>query len=229
MDINVTIDTKTKTKTKTKIINKGTGAGGANTNVSGKPFEEKTSIIPELIKLNFQKKVFGKGKKDYYYIKEDGNKKIFFLEQNGFQKYISQTYNKNVRRKPDEAFIIEEKNKEQITVKILEKKNQNGEGSTFDKIFNGPTILDEYQSHLGDKFKVEYSYCLSEFFKKKLNEDYYNFYRNRCKKENINIFYADDVEYFKKISNWVLKDKSEICDLSKEFKNLKIQNKEIEI
>ena len=34
-----------------KIINKGTGAGGANTNVSGKSFEEKTSIIPELIKV----------------------------------------------------------------------------------------------------------------------------------------------------------------------------------
>jgi hypothetical protein len=45
-----------------KIINKGTGAGGANTNVNGKSFEEKTSIIPELIKLNFQKKIFETGK-----------------------------------------------------------------------------------------------------------------------------------------------------------------------
>ena len=46
-----------------KIINKRTGAGGANTNVNSKLFEEKTSIIPELIKLNFQKKIFETGKK----------------------------------------------------------------------------------------------------------------------------------------------------------------------
>ena len=123
-----------------KIINKGTGAGGANTNVSGKSFEEKTSIIPELIKLNFEKKIFETGKKNYYYIKEENNKKIIFLEQNGFKKYMLKVYNKVIRRSPDEAFLIEEKDKEYKIIKILEKKNQNYEGSVFDKIFNGIII-----------------------------------------------------------------------------------------
>jgi hypothetical protein len=123
-----------------KIINKGTGAGGANTNVSGKSFEEKTSIIPELIKLNFEKKIFETGKKNYYYIKEENNKKIIFLEQNGFKKYMLKVYNKVIRRAPDEAFLIEEKDKEYKIIKILEKKNQNCEGSVFDKIFRRISI-----------------------------------------------------------------------------------------
>lgn len=213
------------TKITSKIKNKGTGAGGANTNASGKPFEEKTSIIPELIKLNFQKKIFGKGKKDYYYLKDYENKKILFLEQGGFQKYIYETYNKNIRRKPDEAFIIEEKDKDYIIIKILEKKNQNGEGSVFDKIFNGPTIKEEYQAHLGNKFKIEYSYCLSEYFKNRLNDNYYEFYKNKCKKENINIFYADDDEYFKNINNWILSENTNICDISNQMQKLNINDK----
>ena len=213
------------TKITLKIKNKGTGAGGANTNASGKPFEEKTSIIPELIKLNFQKKIFGKGKKDYYYFKNYENKKILFLEQGGFQKYIYETYNKNIRRKPDEAFIIEEKDKDYIIIKILEKKNQNGEGSVFDKIFNGPTIKEEYQAHLGNKVKIEYSYCLSEYFKNRLNDNYYEFYKNKCKKENINIFYADDNEYFKNINNWILSENTNICDISNQMQKLNINDK----
>ena len=207
-----------------KIINKGTGAGGANTNVNGKLFEEKTSIIPELIKLNFQKKIFETGKKDYYYIKEENNKKIIFLEQNGFKKYMLKIYNKVIRRAPDEAFLIEEKDKEYKIIKILEKKNQNSEGSVFDKIFNGVIIKEEYQFHLGESFKIEYSYCLSEFFKKKLNDKYYDYYINICKKNNINIFYADDVEYFKKINNWILNDELNKCDLSEHLQNLILSN-----
>jgi hypothetical protein len=207
-----------------KIINKGTGAGGANTNVNGKSFEEKTSIIPELIKLNFQKKIFETGKKDYYYIKEENNKKIIFLEQNGFKKYMFKIYNKVIRRAPDEAFLIEEKDKEYKIIKILEKKNQNSEGSVFDKIFNGLIIKEEYQFHLGVSFKIEYSYCLSEFFKKKLNDKYYDYYTNICKKNNINIFYADDVEYFKKINNWILNDELNNYDLSKHLENLILSN-----
>ncbi len=215
-------------KTKHNIVNKGTGAGGASTNASGKPFEEKTSIIPELVRLDFKKKIFGNGKKDYYYIKEFNDKKVLFLEQNGFKKYIEQTFNKNIRRKPDEAFIIEQNNI--ITIKILEKKNQNGEGSVFDKIFNGPMIKEEYQYHLGDKFKVEYSYCLSDYFKNKLNDSYFDYYKKLCTKENINIFYADDQNYLTNISNWVLYDnKLNKCnkiieDITEDLKELKLSN-----
>lgn len=213
---------------KVMLKTKGDGAGGANTNASGKPFEEKTSIIPELIKLDFKKKIFGNGKKDYYYIKEFTNKKVLFLEQNGFKKYIEQNFNKNVRRKPDEAFIIQENNN--ITIKILEKKNQNGEGSVFDKIFNGPTIKEEYQYHLGNNFKVEYSYCLSDYFKNKLNDSYFDYYKKLCNKENIKIFYADDPEYFKNICKWVIPDNQEnndnkmLEDLSDDLQDLKISD-----
>ena len=77
---------------------------------------------------------------------------------------------------------------------------------------------------MGNKFKIEYSYCLSEFFKKKLNDKYYDYYTNIYKKNNINIFYADDVEYFKKINNWILNDELNNYDLSEHLENLILSN-----
>ena len=38
-----------------KVINKGTGAGGANTNKTGKPFEENTNNIKRMLDYGFEK------------------------------------------------------------------------------------------------------------------------------------------------------------------------------
>ena len=56
----------------TDIINRGTGAGGANTNVNGKSFEEKTSNEQRLLTNGFSKKLIPgyKGKNAYYLAKE---------------------------------------------------------------------------------------------------------------------------------------------------------------
>lgn len=194
----------------TTIKNKGTGAGGKGTNLSGLPFEKRTSILPELEKLKFEKTKFGKGKTHFYYSKEIGTKKIYFLQQDGFKKYVKDKYNKIIYRKPDEGFIIEDKDK--IIIKILEKKNQNGEGSVIDKIFNGPIIKMEYQEHLGKDFTIEYSYCLSDFIKCKLQNSYYDYYTKYCSKENINLFFADDPDYFNKVIKWILDDNNKKSD-----------------
>ena len=42
------------------VLSKGTGAGGANTNLYGKKFEEKTNNQNRLIRLGFVKNVFMK-------------------------------------------------------------------------------------------------------------------------------------------------------------------------
>ena len=64
-DSESTIETKSDTDAP-KIKNKGTGAGGANTNLYGKSFEEKTSNKTRLIKSGFEEfKIPGhKGKND---------------------------------------------------------------------------------------------------------------------------------------------------------------------
>lgn len=36
------------------IVNKGTGAGGANTNLNGKKFEDKTNNIPRLFENGYE-------------------------------------------------------------------------------------------------------------------------------------------------------------------------------
>ena len=59
------------------IMNRGTGAGGANTNVSGKTFEEKTSNEEKLlVELGFSK-VYLK-KNQYYLVKKINTKYIVY-------------------------------------------------------------------------------------------------------------------------------------------------------
>jgi hypothetical protein len=63
--------------------------------------------------------------------------------------------------------------------KILEKKNQNAEGSVDTKLWAGPSLKREYQicfdklnkSNKSDKmFKVEYAFTLNKFFKTKFTD-----------------------------------------------------------
>ena len=42
------------------IVNKGTGAGGANTNLNGKKFEDKTNNIPRLFENGYEKIILNK-------------------------------------------------------------------------------------------------------------------------------------------------------------------------
>jgi len=198
----------------TTIKNKGTGAGGKGTNLSGLPFETKTSIIPELEKLKFEKKIFGKGETHFYFSKEIGTKKIYFLHKNGFQKFVKDKYNKIINRQPDEAYIIEDKDK--ITIKILEKKNQNGSGTAWEKVLAGPMIKMGYQVNFGKDFTIDYSYCIATYIKNILDDSFYDYYKNYCSKENINIFLADEPDYFNKVLKWILdennKKSDEKCD-----------------
>jgi len=62
----------------TKIVNRGTGAGGRNTNINGKDFEKKISLIPYLMDNDFEKKSLTK--KNYYLELEVGNLKMRYFQ-----------------------------------------------------------------------------------------------------------------------------------------------------
>jgi hypothetical protein len=138
--------------------NKGIGAGGVNTNYYGKKFEEKTNNEIRLLDDGYIRNTITLKSKNiynyyYYLIKTFEDKKIIFLLQNGLKLYMKENYDINLFRCPDEAYIIHYNNGKKI-IKILEKKEQNVEGSVETKLWSGPALKREYELILGNLFEI---------------------------------------------------------------------------
>jgi len=190
-----------------KLLNKGTGAGGAKTNYHGKKFEEKTNNEMRLLENDYTKNNIThkiKNIYDYYLSKTYENKTIIFLLQNGLKTYMKNKYDIQLFRCPDEAYIIEYNDGKKI-IKILEKKEQNVEGSVETKLWSGPALKREYELMLEDLFEVHYCFCVNNFLKKKItstNQKY--ILLNIILKENeIPILYGEDDDYFDNLDNWI--------------------------
>jgi hypothetical protein len=170
--------------------NKGTGAGGSNTNLYGKKFEEKTNNKPRLLEDGY----IDKG---YYLIKKFEEKTIVFVLQHGLKKYMKQKYNIKLFRCPDEAYITQY-NTGQIVLQILEKKEQKCEGSVETKLWSSPSLKREYELTLGEKFKVYYILCVSNFLKTKMTSDNqkYIVLNQILRESQINVLFGDDENYF---------------------------------
>jgi hypothetical protein len=186
--------------------NKGTGAGGANTNYYGKKFEEKTNNQQRLLELGYTKNIFTKKSKksyDYYLSKTFEDKTIVFVLQNGLKMYMKNKYNIDLFRCPDEAYIIEYTSGRKV-IKILEKKEQNVEGSVETKLWSGPSLKREYELVLGAEFEVFYGFCVNEFLKKKLisNEKKYTILNTILNETNIAVLFGDDENYFETFETW---------------------------
>jgi hypothetical protein len=188
------------------IINKGTGAGGANTNLYGKKFEEKTNNEIRLLADGYTKFSFTKKPKkayDYYLSKNYHDKTVIFVLQNGLKKYMKTKYNIDLFRCPDEAYIIEYTNGRKV-IKILEKKEQNVEGSVETKLWAAPGLKREYELVLGEEFEVFYGFCLSKILKKKLisKEKKYTVLNKILKEQDITVLFGDDENYFETLDTW---------------------------
>lgn len=202
-------DNEKKQESEITIVNKGTGAGGANTNLYGKRFEEKTNNETRLLESGFIKHLFDDKKTkipkkfDYYLKKIYEDKTIIFVLQNGLKKYMKLIYNIDLFRCPDEAYIIENNYGTKI-IKILEKKEQNVDGSVETKLWSGPSLKREYELVLGNEFKVVYGYCVSDFLKRKFKSDDKKFIiLNKILFENrIDILFGDDENYFETFDAW---------------------------
>jgi len=192
--------------TQIPITNKGTGAGGANTNYYGKKFEEKTNNQQRLLEIGYIKYSFTQKPKkayDYYLSKTFETKTIVFVLQNGLKMYMKNKYNIDMFRCPDEAYIIEYATGRKV-IKILEKKEQNVEGSVETKLWSGPSLKREYELILGPEFEVFYGFCVSEFLKQKLisNEKKYTTLNSIFNENNIAVLFGDDENYFETFDRW---------------------------
>jgi len=188
------------------LKNKGTGAGGANTNYYGKKFEEKTNNESRLLNDGFIKNSFTtKTKKtyDYYLSKTFEDKTIIFVLQNGLKMYMKNKYNIDLFRCPDEAYIIEYKTGKKV-IKILEKKEQNVNGSVETKLWASPSLKREYELVLGNEFDVHYCLCVSKFLQNLLvsNSKKYLVLNKILSEQKIDILFGDDETYFEKFDIW---------------------------
>ena len=187
-------------------VNRGTGAGGAQTNANGKAFEEKTCHLPYLgaTKHAIPDK---KGKNDVYYEKTTEKGSITYLSQGGLKSYFKWKFDVEMDRHPDEAYVIQEG--ENYTLRILEKKNQNVEGSVEDKLMTGYTIAQQYLWRLKkagkQEWSVQYAYCLSAFLAKKYgsNESKWEFLREFNQAHGVEVFFGEEEDYHKKLAAWI--------------------------
>lgn len=190
------------------IINNGTGAGGSKTNYYGKIFEEKTNNESKLLEQGYIKKTFFNNSKkiyDYYLEKEFEDKIIIFVLQYGLKNYIKNKYNIDLFRCPDEAYIIKYKNRNKI-IKILEKKEQNVNGSVETKLWSCPSLKREYELVLlENNIKIEYYLCVNNFLKNKLisNDKKYMILNIILNENDIKVLFGDDENYFTLLNNWI--------------------------
>ena len=187
------------------LANKGTGAGGANTNLYGKKFEEQTNNEHRLLQQGFVKCLINKTKYGYYLENRIGDKRIVFVSQNGLKVYMKHFHDITMFRCPDEAYIIYQDGNPVTTVKILEKKEQNVEGSVIDKLWDGPSFKREYQLVLGDGFQIEYAYCVSDFLKQKLisSEKKFIILNQIHAESRIQLLFGGDEGYFEAFDLWL--------------------------
>jgi len=192
-----------------KIINKGTGAGGANTNYYGKQFEENTNNQQRLLEMGYEKKYFTQTSKNtqdnYDYLsKTFEDKTVVNVSQEGLKKYCKNKYNIEIIRKPDEAYIIEYTNGVKV-IKILEKKEQNVEGSVETKLWAGLALKREYELVLGIEFKVVYGFCVSKFLQNKFvsGDKKYMILNQILQENNIAVLFGEDENYFQTLDDWI--------------------------
>jgi hypothetical protein len=176
------------------IVNKGTGAGGANTNLNGLSYEEKTNLEPLFIVLKFEKKTGFKIIKfpDYEHEFINANKSKLY-------KYLESIGEKNHElqpaagcKEPDEAYI--DLNRKIIF--IIEKKFQQTSGSVDEKIQTGPFKKQHYSKQFPN-FKINYIYCLSDWFKR----DEYKSVLDYLSENDIPILWGNDENYKNNIIN----------------------------
>jgi hypothetical protein len=185
---------------KEKKVNKGTGAGGANTNKTGKPFEEKTDNLTRMLEHGFVSQ--NTWNPNTWITKTFEDKTVVILNQRSLGQYAKQKYGiADVYRCPDEAYIFEYANNKKV-IKILEKKMQNVDET---KLFAGPSLKREYELMFGPEFEIQYGFCVSEFLQKKIlsGTPKYNNLRKILEENNIPILFGNDANYFETLDSWI--------------------------
>lgn len=185
-----------ETEIQVPVINRGTGAGGANTNVNGLSYEEKTDLSSLYTECVQEKKE--KARK----IKFEGfDGELINVNKSALHKYMTKIGEKNTDlqpaagcKEPDEAYVdITRK-----AVYIIEKKFQQTPGSVDEKLQTGPFKKYHY-GKLFPNYTVHYIYCLADWFKR---EEYMSVLEY-LQESDIPIFWGNDTEYKKSIIDFI--------------------------
>jgi hypothetical protein len=220
----ITVPVSAFVSTMSSETKKGHG-GGKNTNREGKGFEALTDNIPHLIEQGFEREQWNKTSKHGFTLSKIfyggldmggegaveniqlGGKRIIYLAQGGFKCYMEKEYGLQFPRNPDEAYLVLYSDGRKV-MKILEKKAQSVEGSADTKLMAANAFREEYRFFGEGQFKVEYAFCLSDFFKEKFESTAkknrkYLFLRQLLKREGIEVFYGEDADYFERLEKWI--------------------------
>ena len=181
---------KSKNKDKNKNKNKGTGAGGANTNKNGLPFEKSTELKSTCSVEKEEKYA------DFVKFDDDKNKKVYcHIKEKKLLKYlVPKVPGAHGCKQPDNCYI----DQEEKIIFIIEKKMQKVSGSVGEKIQTGPFKREHYKEMYPD-YEIVYIYCLSNFFKKSYEAEL-----KYLKKEKIPVFWGEEPDYFKKLSDFII-------------------------
>jgi hypothetical protein len=184
--------------------NCGTGAGGANTNHFGKIFETNTCNESRLEQNGFVKTVFTKRKYDLCLSKKDNDKTITYVTQTGLKYMMKRRFSIQLFRYPDEAYLIEHEDGKRV-LKILEKKEQRVDGSVETKLWSGQSLKREYEMILGNRFVVDYGFCVSGFLQKKIMsaKPKYETLKKILAESGIVIMFGEDDNYFSMLDAWI--------------------------
>jgi hypothetical protein len=189
-----------------KIVNKGTGAGGANTNRTGLSFEAQTNNVPYLELKGFTKVIMGKGSTSHYLQLITNEKEIYFSKKQGFKQLMKTKFGISVPREPDESYLIHDLQEQSFTLKIVEKKNQNVEGSVDEKLLAAHGIRRIYEKCFeNNNVTVEYAFCLSPFFKQKFTSGSlkHSMMHEIMEEWNVRLLYGKDDDYFATLNTWI--------------------------
>ncbi len=177
---------------------KQTTPGGSKTTQNGKHFEYHTDITPRLLHMGFTESKSG-------CLEACMNGVVFKMtSKRNFKRFMKETYELEVTREPDEAYIIESSG--QSVLKILEKKYQSQEGSVDDKLLAGDGIRKQYQRDVGDRFTVEYAFCVSTFIQRFLQNNkgkHTHFVDIISEDYSIPIFFGEESDYFERLGQWI--------------------------
>ena len=195
------------------LVNRGTGAGGANTNKSGKTFEQKTENESRLLASGFVKKpIVEKNKAKFNYFLERAvspTSSIVYLTQGALKLYFKSVFSVEMHRCPDEAYLFRQG--DNYLLKILEKKNQNVAGSVDTKLMAGNGFIRDYKKCLrdaasaGKTFDVQYAFCISDFLKQDYVSDCRKFtnLREILAEDGIAVLFGDDEDYYDHLDAWI--------------------------
>lgn len=183
-----------------QVINRGTGAGGANTNVNGLSYEEKTDLSCLYTECIQEKK------EKIRTIKFAGYEECSLVNVNksALHKYMAKIGEKNASlqpaagcKEPDEAYVDNIKK----SVYIIEKKFQQTPGSVDEKLQTGPFKKHHY-GKLFPNYKIYYIYCLADWFKREEYESVLEY----LEENDIPIFWGNDPNYKKDIIDFICFD-----------------------